>query len=219
VLNHGNTLVYLLYCISLSSCQIESTLPPPAWLLLFQPQQGNLVGHYPWISNVLESLSGRSCELLYATNSCYRKQEAFFYEYPLHWVPLPTKAHKRTLLFGNIPLKHGRHFDYRNEPLNIHMCVCYRDCHEAGLCCYIVVHTETYYAHCSCFIFICDLITDSLVWYDRQKETLVCVRACVIKSKQYNLKCCSVCVTDALRWLRMAWYTHQVSWRLVEAFN
>jgi hypothetical protein len=43
------------------------------------------------------------------------------------------------------------------------MRVSYRDCHEDGLCCYLVIHTETYYVHYSCFtrISICDLFTDS----------------------------------------------------------
>jgi hypothetical protein len=54
----------------------------------------------------------------------------------------PQKPHNRTLLFGSTDLKHGRHFDYCNQPLNIRMRVCYLDCHEAGLCCYLVIHTE-----------------------------------------------------------------------------
>jgi hypothetical protein len=32
-----------------------------------------------------------SCEPLYATNTSHRKQQTFRYEYPLHWVMLPTK--------------------------------------------------------------------------------------------------------------------------------
>jgi hypothetical protein len=36
----------------------------------------------------------------------------------------------------------GRHFDYWNKPLNMHKHVCYLDCREAGLCYYLVVHTE-----------------------------------------------------------------------------
>jgi hypothetical protein len=54
----------------------------------------------------------------------------------------PQKTHNRTLLFGSMLLKHGRHFDYWNQPLNMHMRVCYLDCHETGLCCYLVVHRE-----------------------------------------------------------------------------
>jgi hypothetical protein len=51
------------------------------------------------------------------------------------------KTHNISLLFG-ITLKHGRHFDYRNQPVNIRVGVCYLDCHEAGLCCYLVIHIE-----------------------------------------------------------------------------
>jgi hypothetical protein len=47
-----------------------------------------------------------------------------------------------TLLIGSTLLKHGRHFDYWNEPLNMRMRVCYLDYHEAGLCCYLVLHIE-----------------------------------------------------------------------------
>jgi hypothetical protein len=49
----------------------------------------------------------------------------------------PQKVHNRTLLSDTTCLKHGRHFDYWNEPLNMHMRVSYLDCHEAGLCCYL----------------------------------------------------------------------------------
>jgi hypothetical protein len=48
------------------------------------------------------------------------------------------KTHNRTLLFGGTLHKHGRHFDYSNQPLVMRMRVCYVDCHEAGLCCYLV---------------------------------------------------------------------------------
>jgi hypothetical protein len=51
------------------------------------------------------------------------------------------KTHSRTLLFGSIPSK-SRHFDYWNQYLNMRMRVCYLDCHEAGLCCYLVTHIE-----------------------------------------------------------------------------
>jgi hypothetical protein len=50
------------------------------------------------------------------------------------------KAHNRTLLFGSILLKHGRHLDYWNQLLNILMLGFYLDYHEAGLCCYLVIH-------------------------------------------------------------------------------
>jgi hypothetical protein len=70
----------------------------------------------------------------------HHKQETFLYGYTLHWVLLPTKAHNRKLLFGSILLKHGHHFDCWNQPVNMHMHICYLDCHEAELCCYLVIH-------------------------------------------------------------------------------
>jgi hypothetical protein len=60
----------------------------------------------------------------------------------LHWVLLPTKSHNIKLLFGSTSLKLGRYFDYWNQPMNMRMAVCYLDCHEAGLCCYLVIHIE-----------------------------------------------------------------------------
>jgi hypothetical protein len=50
--------------------------------------------------------------------------------------------HNITQLFSNALLKHGCHFNYLNQPLNICMCICYVGCHEAGLCCYLVIHIE-----------------------------------------------------------------------------
>jgi hypothetical protein len=55
----------------------------------------------------------------------------------------PQKAHNRTLLFGSVSLKHGYHFDYWYKRLNMRMRVCYLDCYEAGLCCYLLTHIET----------------------------------------------------------------------------
>jgi hypothetical protein len=52
------------------------------------------------------------------------------------------KEHNRTLLFGSTQIKHGRHFNNWNQPLNMRVRVCYLHCHEAGLCCYIVIHIE-----------------------------------------------------------------------------
>jgi hypothetical protein len=54
----------------------------------------------------------------------------------------PQNMHNITLLFGRIHLKHGRQFDYWNQSLNMHMRVCYLDCHEVGLCFCLVVHAE-----------------------------------------------------------------------------
>jgi hypothetical protein len=52
--------------------------------------------------------------------------------------PQKKNTHNRTLLLGSILLKRGRHFDYWNQPLTTSMRLCYLDCHEAGLCCYLV---------------------------------------------------------------------------------
>jgi hypothetical protein len=41
------------------------------------------------------------------------------------------------------------------------MSVCYLDCHEAGLCCYLVIYIKIYYIHYNCFTSICELGTDS----------------------------------------------------------
>jgi hypothetical protein len=54
----------------------------------------------------------------------------------------PRKTYNRTPLFASTPLKHGRHVDYWNQPLKMHMRICYLHCHESGLCCYLVIHKE-----------------------------------------------------------------------------
>jgi hypothetical protein len=48
----------------------------------------------------------------------------------------------RTQTHVCILLKHGRHFYYWNQPLNMHVRVCYLHCIEAGLCCYLVIKIE-----------------------------------------------------------------------------
>jgi hypothetical protein len=106
-----------------------------------------------------ERISRTSCEPLYATNTSHRKQETFLCEYPLHWVFLPTETYIRTLLFSSTFLKEGRDFDYWTRPLNMRMRVFYLDCHEAGLCCYLVTDIENLLVHYSCFTCICDIFT------------------------------------------------------------
>jgi hypothetical protein len=54
--------------------------------------------------------------------------------------PLALKNARTTLLFDSTLLKHSRHFDYWNQPRNISMLVCYRNCHETGLCCYLMIY-------------------------------------------------------------------------------
>jgi hypothetical protein len=88
MLNHGSTLVQLLHYLSLSSCQLESTLPPAAQLHWSQSQLGDLVRHHLWLLNSIERISWPSCAPRYAANTSHHKQETFLYEYPLHRVLL-----------------------------------------------------------------------------------------------------------------------------------
>jgi hypothetical protein len=80
-------------------------------------------------------------EPLYATNISQYKQKTFLYEYPLHWVLLPTK---------NVP-KRCSSVIHSSSTVAILTtktslwtcaCKCYLDCHEAGLCCYLLIHIE-----------------------------------------------------------------------------
>jgi hypothetical protein len=54
----------------------------------------------------------------------------------------PRKKAQQNAALRYYTVKHGRHFDYWNQPLCIRMRVCYLDCHEVGLCCYLVIHIE-----------------------------------------------------------------------------
>jgi hypothetical protein len=53
-----------------------------------------------------------------------------------------THTHNTTLLFDSTLLKHGRHFEYWNQSLNMRISISYLNCHESGLCCYLVIHTQ-----------------------------------------------------------------------------
>jgi hypothetical protein len=66
----------------------------------------------------------------------------YFLDYSVHCVFCQHKKHNRTLFFCITLLKHCRHFYYWNQPPNMRMRVCYVDCHEAGLYCYLVIHKE-----------------------------------------------------------------------------
>jgi hypothetical protein len=94
------------------------------------------------LSNVLERISRPCCERLYAKNTSYPKEGTFIYEYPLHWVFLPTENIQQNAALRCYTRKHSHRYDYRNQPLNMRMRVCYLDCHETGLCCYLVIHVE-----------------------------------------------------------------------------
>jgi hypothetical protein len=84
---------------------------------------------------VISEIFALKAELLYMTNTSHHKQATFLYEHPLHWVLFPTKKcttdHCSSVL-------HTQAW----SPLNMRMCICYLDCHEAGLCRYLVSHTQ-----------------------------------------------------------------------------
>jgi hypothetical protein len=40
------------------------------------------------------------------------------------------------------------------------MRIWYLDYHKGGLCCYLVIPSDTYYVHYSCVTSICDIFTD-----------------------------------------------------------
>jgi hypothetical protein len=78
----------------------------------------------------------------------------FFMNIPCIESFCPQKTQNRSLLFGGILLEHNRYFDYWNQPLIMRMHVCYLDCHEAGLCCYLVIHIESLLRPLQLFYFI-----------------------------------------------------------------
>jgi hypothetical protein len=58
---------------------------------------------------------------------------------------LSTFAHEnahQNAAFGITLLKYGRHFDYRNQPLNVRMRARYLYCNEIVMPCHLVIHTE-----------------------------------------------------------------------------
>jgi hypothetical protein len=111
MLNHGNILVQSLNCLSLSSCQLESTLTTPAQLLLLQSQQGDLVGHHLRLSNILERICQPSCEPLYMTNTTVNRKHFSGYIFCTESF-CSQKTHNRLLLSCGILLKHGHYFHY-----------------------------------------------------------------------------------------------------------
>jgi hypothetical protein len=71
----------------------------------------------------------------------------------------PQKSN-RTMLFGSYTQARSP-FGLLKSAFEVTLHVCFLDCHEAGLCCYLVIHIENYYIHHNCFTSICDLFTDS----------------------------------------------------------
>jgi hypothetical protein len=109
MLNHGNTLVQWLHCLSLTSYQLELTLPPAAQLLLSQSQKGDLVVFLTSLREFSDSAVNHfKRETLPAVN-----RKDFFMNVLCIGPFAHKKTHNRTLHFGSTLLKHGRHFDYR----------------------------------------------------------------------------------------------------------
>jgi hypothetical protein len=78
-----DTLVQSLYqCVETRSIEVF-------WSLFQSLPQ--LVEHHLRLSNVRERIFRPSCEPLCATKTSHSKQETVLYEYPLHWVILPTE--------------------------------------------------------------------------------------------------------------------------------
>jgi hypothetical protein len=127
---HTDTFLPLLYqCVETRSIEcfwlLSQTLPYP-------------VGHQLRLSNVLEGISRPSCELLYATNTSHRKQETFLYEYPLKWILLPTESAQQNAVHSSITVAN------LSTETSLWICACASDtCHEAGLCCYLVILIES----------------------------------------------------------------------------
>jgi hypothetical protein len=84
----------------------------------------------------------------------------------------PQKAHNRTLLFGSTLLKHGPRYDYWNQRLNMRMRVYYLNCHEAGLCCYLVIHIRRKRIT-SIYDWFTDYLHSWLVWARQEGTKLV----------------------------------------------
>jgi hypothetical protein len=99
--------------------------------------------------------------LLCVTNTFHHKQETFLCEYSLHLVLLLTRnARQNTAVIGSTLLKNGCHLYYRNQLLNMRICVCCLDSYEAEHCCYLVIHLENLLHSLQLFYFHCDLFTD-----------------------------------------------------------
>jgi hypothetical protein len=168
------TLVLSLYhCIETRCVEVFWPLSQPL---------AHFIGHHLRLANGLERNSRRNCEPLYATNSSHRKQETFLYEYALSLFA-SKNPHKRTLPFDCRILKHDRHFDCWNQLLNMGMCICYLDCHEAGLCCYLVIHLENLLRPLPLFYFNLWAIywlprVSCLPWFDHRNtvwKTVSCI--------------------------------------------
>jgi hypothetical protein len=94
------------------------------------------------------------CEPLYATNTSQHKQETFLYECPLHWVLLTTKkAQQNDSLRQYTPQAWSPFWLLKPASKHAHARLLPWDCHEAGLCCYLVIHIENFIRPLQLFYF------------------------------------------------------------------
>jgi hypothetical protein len=108
-----------------------STCPPPTVIHLF---------HHFTSASTAKRLPP-SCEPLYATNTSHRKQETFLYK-PLCSEFLPTEKRTTEDCSSVLYVSSTVAILTMKTSLNICMHLCYLDCHEAGLCCYLVIHVK-----------------------------------------------------------------------------
>jgi hypothetical protein len=115
----------------------------------------------PHLKNVCH-ISWPSCVPLYTTNTSYRKQETFLYEYPLQWVLLPTK-NKRTTERCCLVVHSSRTVAILTTEASLWKCACYLDCLDAGLCYYLLRPLQLFYFHL-CPIYWLSLVCLRNLW-------------------------------------------------------
>jgi hypothetical protein len=112
MLNHGNTLMQLLHCLSLSSCQLDSALPPAAQLLCCNLNRatwsGIICDFRTSLTEFLNPVVNRFTQQILPTMN---RKHVF-----VDILTLSPFAHKRMhnvmLLFNGILMKHSHYFDY-----------------------------------------------------------------------------------------------------------
>jgi hypothetical protein len=96
------------------------------------------------------------------------KQETFLYENPLHWVLLSTHKKKHITEYCFVVIHSSSTVAILTTETILWSCAyafCYLDCHETGLCCYLLIDIENLLHLLQLFPSICDLFTDSPSYY------------------------------------------------------
>jgi hypothetical protein len=122
-----------------------------SWLL------SQILPHFRFNLFVIKrNVSRPSFEPLYITDTSHCKQEIFLYEYPLHWVLLPTERWSSVVYSTTVAIL----------TTEISLWTCASDTYTVmKLDCATTqwYAQKTYYVHYRCFTSICDLFTDCLV--------------------------------------------------------